>query len=286
MHPSSVRIELSHGTLAGLRSGDGGTAGLIIGLHGGGYDANYWHSGDEDGASLLTLGAMLGFDVVAIDRPGYRGSGGEGWPLGQQAEMVFDLIDRIAPNGDRPVFLIGHSMGGILALMMAAHPRGKSLAAIDVSGVPLRYPQEMQPIIDRAAAGVLGEVPDLGDEARRWMFYGDDGTYDPAVAVRAPGNHKVPFAEMPDAFGAPMNLPPLMAAIAIPVQWTIGDQERSSMGGAGMLDEIRTLLPKCPRLLTSLQRASGHNISLHHVARAYHLRALAFFDECRVTSHT
>ena len=30
---------------------------------------------------------------------------------------------------------------------------------------------------------------------------------------------------------------------------------------------------------TAWQRASGHNISLHHVARAYHLRALAFFDE-------
>jgi hypothetical protein len=30
---------------------------------------------------------------------------------------------------------------------------------------------------------------------------------------------------------------------------------------------------------TAWQRASGHNISLHHVARAYHLRAIAFFDE-------
>jgi hypothetical protein len=27
------------------------------------------------------------------------------------------------------------------------------------------------------------------------------------------------------------------------------------------------------------QRASGHNISLDRVARAYHLRAVAFFDE-------
>ena len=37
----------------------------------------------------------------------------------------------------------------------------------------------------------------------------------------------------------------------------------------------------CPYLRTSLQRASGHNISAHHVGFAYHLRALAFFDECR-----
>jgi hypothetical protein len=30
---------------------------------------------------------------------------------------------------------------------------------------------------------------------------------------------------------------------------------------------------------TAWQRASGHNISLRHVARAYQLRAIAFFDE-------
>ena len=28
-----------------------------------------------------------------------------------------------------------------------------------------------------------------------------------------------------------------------------------------------------------VQRASGHNISLRHVARAYQLRAIVFFDE-------
>lgn len=32
------------------------------------------------------------------------------------------------------------------------------------------------------------------------------------------------------------------------------------------------------------QVASGHNISLHLVARAYHLRAIAFFDEVLATA--
>lgn len=92
--------------------------------------------------------------------------------------------------------------------------------------------------------------------------------------------HPVPTNEAGDAFRTPQTLPPLMARIALPVQWTIAEEERSSVGGAEMLDHIRALMLAYPRLVTMCQVASGHNISLHHIARAYHLRAFAFFDEC------
>jgi hypothetical protein len=39
------------------------------------------------------------------------------------------------------------------------------------------------------------------------------------------------------------------------------------------------LFTSSPRVVLEWQRDSGHNISLHRVARAYHLRAVAFFDE-------
>jgi pimeloyl-ACP methyl ester carboxylesterase len=39
------------------------------------------------------------------------------------------------------------------------------------------------------------------------------------------------------------------------------------------------LFTRSPRVALQWQVASGHNISLHRVARAYHLRAIAFFDE-------
>lgn len=70
--------------ITGLRAGTGGASGLVIALHGGGYDARYWHASDEDDASLLRLGAALGFEVVAVERPGYRASadaGRTGYPL-------------------------------------------------------------------------------------------------------------------------------------------------------------------------------------------------------------
>ncbi|MBV9842608.1 MAG: alpha/beta fold hydrolase [Sphingomonadaceae bacterium] len=121
---SPFACEIGGQALRGLRSGEGGARGLIVALHGGGYDANYWHASDAHTGSLLSLGTALGFDTVAIDRPGYRGSATEsaaGLSLAEQADLVFALIDRIADG--RGIFLIGHSMGGILSLVMAGDDR-------------------------------------------------------------------------------------------------------------------------------------------------------------------
>lgn len=42
--------------------------GVIAALHGGTYDSAYYDSGP---GSLLQLGALLGYPVIALDRPGY-----------------------------------------------------------------------------------------------------------------------------------------------------------------------------------------------------------------------
>jgi hypothetical protein len=53
----------------------------------------------------------------------------------------------------------------------------------------------------------------------------------------------------------------------------------SSGGGREGLESCGALFTSSPRVELAWQLASGHNISLHRVARAYHLRAIAFFDE-------
>jgi pimeloyl-ACP methyl ester carboxylesterase len=102
----------------------------------------------------------------------------------RQTEIAADLIDMLRTGSDtgNAVFLIGHSMGAVLALHMAASARAGAIAGLDISGLPF--------VFDEALADT-----------------------------------------------------------------------------------------SAPRVELAWQRASGHNISLHHVARAYHLRAIAFFDE-------
>lgn len=123
---------------------------------------------------------------------------------------------------------------------------------------------------------------ELPPERRRKLFYGPDSSFDPALAALVDDRNPVPMAERLDAFRAPQTLPPLLGRITTPIQWTIADDGRSSIGGPEMLTHIRASMSACTRLITTMQAGSGHNISLHHVARVYHLRALAFFDETRV----
>ena len=281
------RTEIGGAVLGGLRARPPGPdRGLVIALHGGGYDARYWHHPGLDDASLLWLGASLGFEIVALDRPGYASSAA-GWPNGQsllaQAESIFAMVDAAA-SGDRPIFLIGHSMGGILALMMGADARGARLSGIDVSGVPLSYSAERQAAMRAALEPVIASgathLPANPPAQRRAMFFGAGGSFEARAVARGDTEHPVPVAELPDALECPEILPPLLARIQAPVQWTIAEAENSSEGGPAVLAQAARLLERSRRVATSIQVASGHNISLHHVARAYHLRAFAFFEEC------
>ncbi len=50
--------------------------------------------------------------------------------------------------------------------------------------------------------------------------------------------------------------------------------------GSEVLQEVKVLLSNSPHVCVGLQRLTGHNASAHKIAPAYHLRALAFFEEC------
>lgn len=283
-----LQLQAGDVTLSGLLAQPvaGPSRGLIVALHGGGYRASYWHSPLLPDASLLTLGASLGYIVLALDRPGYGDSFGiarERQTVASQAQIVFDALDGwLARQGSQPVFLIGHSLGAILSLSMAAHPRAALLSAVDVSGVPLHYPPEMAahtgPEVVRQMQA-MSHLPLSGPAQVRQMFFGPDGSFDPVVFDASLACVPVPVPDFIDAAANPVQLPPQLARIKVPVQWTVPEFEASSLGGQAILDEARSLLRASRRVVTALQPGSGHNISQHHVARAYHLRALAFFDE-------
>ncbi|MEH3052738.1 MAG: alpha/beta hydrolase [Patulibacter minatonensis] len=98
-----------------LRTLEWGAAGAPVALllHG-------MPGGAED---WLTLGALLSrrHHVVAVDRPGYGGSGSRTLPLGQQVAAYAGLLGAL---GGAPALVVGHSYGAIPAAVLAAeHPR-------------------------------------------------------------------------------------------------------------------------------------------------------------------
>jgi pimeloyl-ACP methyl ester carboxylesterase len=284
---SEARIELSDLTLSGLFGRQlAPPKAMIVALHGGGHRAQYWHCQDPPEASLLTLGPRLGYEVIALDRPGYGAcydvSLSEQSVANQSRVLLKAIHHWRGRRSDLPVFLIGHSLGGIVALTMASGAAKHVVAGVDVSGIPLRYSDEMQEALHRPRERIdETHYSSVSRELIRELFFGPSETFETkalekCVRLSAP----LPIGELLDVVNCPRDLPPRMLEIVAPVQITIPEFERSSIGGEEMLEYARAQLTSSARVSTVLQKASAHNISMHLVARAYHLRALAFFDEC------
>lgn len=278
-----VVVDSEGGSLAGLLAipDHEPVRGIVLALHGGGYGAAYWGYPTDPARSLFVVGARLGFAVLALDRQGYGVSSGSSNPrVDRQAvsllEVVESLPERTGLRG--PAFVVGHSLGSIVALEMAARDTGQ-LTAVAISGLPVRYPAHTREHM--ASWPVDGtHLPVLGEDEVRAIFFGPDGTFDPAmfaadVAMQAP----VPIPEFLDARDAPEWFPMVAPRIRIPVQYVIADDEAAFEGGPATLEYGRAAFSAASHVDAFLQAGSGHNISRHHVARAYHLRVFAFFEE-------
>jgi pimeloyl-ACP methyl ester carboxylesterase len=255
----------------------------IVALPGGGYTSAYWHHPKYPEASLLELGAYLGYRVLAFDRPGYGLSSSrhpDGVALPDQVGCLTGILDELGaqPDTGAGIFLIGHSLGGILSLLIASGQRIPALLGIDVSGVPHRFSDQLSVAVT-AAIDELSNIPqDLPPTA---MFYGPVGTYDRSLLSRGGDISAAPcpIIELQQSRAWPEQFTSAASRIDVPIQYTLGEHEKVTRCDWPALREIENLFTATPRILMQQQPGAGHNISLHHVGRAFHLRALAFFDE-------
>ncbi len=263
-----------------LRPEGGPPRATIIALPGGGYTGAYWHHPAVPDASLLTLGASLGYRVIALDRPGYGASAAacDGMLLDDQAALLRKLISTLGGTAEvgAGICLVGHSMGGILALMAAAGLSDAALLAIDVSGVPRRFSDILTRSVDATVEGgpPIGEI---GSAAT--LFYGLPGSFPPSLIRNDPAAAPCPLPELADSRAWPDRFADIAGRITAPVQYTLGEHETVTACDWAALNDTAALFAASPRVVVHRQVGAGHNISLHNVGRAYHLRALAFFDE-------
>ena len=122
-----IRLDTGRGTLGALRAGRPGAPKLLA-LHG-------WL---DNAASFLPLLPHLSeFDVVALDLPGHAGSDhrapGYDYML---VDWIHDVLDALDALDWSRVKLLGHSMGGAIATMVAvaAPERIERLALIEALG--------------------------------------------------------------------------------------------------------------------------------------------------------
>ncbi|MEU9982402.1 alpha/beta fold hydrolase [Streptomyces sp. NPDC050856] len=255
---------------------------VVVALHGAGMSAGYFDSRARPGLSLLTLGAELGCAVLALDRPGY-GLSARHLPDGQdlagqtatlRAALAGFARDHATGAG---FFLLAHSNGGRLALSAAAGRWERAdvpLIGLDISGLGRRF------AVDRDR---LPSASGRGDWRRHWgalRFYPPDA-FRLGGALVSP----VPAREAAEMPLWPEMYPGVAARVRVPVRFTFAEQERWWRHDEEAVRELLAPLD-ATRASVARQPGAGHNISLGWAARTYHLRALAFLEECLLARAT
>jgi pimeloyl-ACP methyl ester carboxylesterase len=241
--------------------------------------SRYFAGPADPDASLLELAAGIGYVVWAPDRVGYGASVEapvQQLPMFTQAQTLIRAIE--AFSQDRPVgagcFLVGHSFGLKLSLTMAASPGSVPLLGIDGSGSGLTLTFE---------PGVTPPLAKPGDVNPSWgprELY-PPGTFDRDVLPVAP-MPATPPGEVLEWAGDFLGF---AHRVDVPVRFTFGDHERLWSLSDEHFAALRNALVSSPRVEVHVQRGAGHNVSLSRAARAYHFKALAFAEECVLSSH-
>jgi pimeloyl-ACP methyl ester carboxylesterase len=278
------RYRVGSHTLSGIEVEASGEPerGVVVALHGSGYTSSYWDCPHDPSSSLLRLGGALGFRVVAVDRPGYgaaRHGGALCSSIDDQAAILGEFVAGIhAESGCAPTFLIGHSLGSLLAVRLAAREAAEFVSGVDLAGLPIQWRPDVLSALEALLGGVTTTL--VSAESRLAMYFGPAGTYDPYVLEIEPSfSQRIPRAEMEGSLASSHMLRELAPLIRVPVQYTVAEFEGSIAGGADALAAGRALFANSVRVDARIQPNAGHNVSLHRVGRAYHLRALTFFDE-------
>ncbi|MEU9453946.1 alpha/beta fold hydrolase [Streptomyces sp. NPDC048277] len=270
-----ITLDAAGHTLSALLSApEGPPRATVVALHGAGMSAGYFDGGAQPDASLCALGAHLGFAVLAVDRPGYGDSATglpQGLDLAGQARVLRAALDRFGAEYDigGGTFLLAHSFGGKLALTLAAEAPPAGLLGLDISGCGHRYAPRSAELL-------------AGPDRARWKYnWGRLALYPPATFQFSAALVKpIPERELSAAPDWPGVFDTLAPHIRVPVRLTFAEHELWWRHDADALDDLRARLSAAPRVVVDRQPDAGHNISLGRTARSYHLRALAFFEEC------
>jgi pimeloyl-ACP methyl ester carboxylesterase len=257
------------------------TRGVIVALHGGTYDSAYYDGGED---SLLHLGALLGYLVVALDRPGY-GAVAHADPahltFEAQTRILSAAVNKINADlaGGAGVVLVGHSIGGMLAVCVAASLCADgAVIGLEVSGLGERW----QPGVRELWASMIGDAPSAAVPAapHAQLMLGLPGTYSARQQSRdAELLRPLPMPELIDVVDWADMQPSVAAKVTVPVSITLAGDDMIFAADPAALAEVARHFTASPSVRTAVFGGAGHSIELHHGARAYCLRQLAFAEE-------
>jgi pimeloyl-ACP methyl ester carboxylesterase len=258
---------------------------LVIAVHGGTYTSDYF---DVPGYSLLDRAAELGVPIMAVDRPGYRGStpvGPADSTIMANAEVLGHAIGELWElfgAGTAGVFLIGHSIGGAVVTAVAAAGPSWPLLGIAVSGCLLDVPAA-----NRAKFTALPDIPliELPAALKDAVMFGPEWTYDQAVMPQAshPSGAPAPRGELVDINTTWTDAVNVVAAqVKVPVHSRQAAFDALWITDAGQVSAFAAAFTGAPFVDARLVPSAGHCIDFHRAGAGFQLSQLGFALECCV----
>ena len=254
---------------------------LLVAIHGGTYSSLYF---DVPGYSLLDRAEANGLPIVAIDRPCY----GETTPLAQESAdiarnaeeldaVVGELLEGFAAWA-AGVVLIGHSIGGAVALSIAARHPSWPLLGVAVSGVCLRTPPGDAVNWGRLPPGMV----DMPRPIKDVVMFGPEGTFKPEMPVLShQADAPVPRAELLDIVGGwPATARQVLAGINVPVHMRQGEFDRLWITDAEEVAQFAAACSGAPYVDATLFLGAGHCIDFHWLGASFQLEQIAFASRC------
>lgn len=259
---------------------------LLVALHGGTYTSAYFSVAGGALGSFVDLATRNGFPVLTIDRPGYGGSD----PVPEventfehQAALLDDAISRhLAEDPAVAVVLVGHSIGGMICLEIAARRPHWPLVGVATSGMGARIPAG-------GAAEQLGSLPfsgvvDLPVSDREGVMFGPAGSFSETAREAARTSYApTPFVELVNApKWARERLGAVAREVQVPVHNVLAEHDALWDSSAQARAEFESAFSV--EVSSSLAPGVGHSVDHHTLGAALHLQQLAFAYTCAVSA--
>ncbi len=274
-HP--ISLHTTHGTVTGIEEEGGPGLPLLVCIPGGSYNSKYF---DVPGHSLLEAAHAAGFSIVALDRPGYQGSDPvEGDVTFAKNAVVLDaaisdLWQRYSESTSG-VVLIGHSMGGAIAIHIASHSHTWPLLGISATSIHTDAPEQVTAAWNSIPADAT--IPFSKDQRIQFM-YGPEGSYDPEVVDAAEGSTDlIPVAELLEVVGRwTTDFAGLAATVTAPVHYALAEHEALWFSTDENVAAFAKAFSASPSVIAERIVGAGHNLDHHNDSAEFHAHQLEF----------
>ena len=187
---------------------------------------------------------------------------------------LFERFASTAPG----IVLVGHSIGGAVALSIAARHPSWPLLGVAVSGVCLQTPPGDAVNWERFPAGMV-QMP---QEIKDVVMFGPQETFEPEMpALSHPTDAPVPRAELLDiVLGWPAVARQILADIRVPVHMRQGEYDRLWITDVDQVSQFAAACSGSPYVDAKLFTGAGHCIDFHRLSASFQLEQIAFALRC------